>query len=193
MSLSFRASAWEYDTSSASGFAFGPFAGALGNIKVLSPAAEKVSLNYAGGGAGASLLRIKFPPIDKIFNVKGKAFGPFGADERWPSYGKILIAESIVGRDLTISDFKGPCVSVEASGGIVMGWSGIIMLFGLDPAWLAIVTASATSPAAMSIAMEKLLASVRGAFLMTGLSVSIQAGAGVAGVVGIIYQGPIPG
>ncbi|MGC8001525.1 type IV secretion system toxin Tse4, partial [Salmonella enterica] len=66
-------------------------------------------------------------------NVKGKSVGGAGALEALPSTGTVLVADGLVGRDLSRGDFTGPCMYVELGAGVIAGGSGTAILFGLDP------------------------------------------------------------
>ncbi|PXB89608.1 hypothetical protein CW299_20765, partial [Pseudomonas aeruginosa] len=88
-------------------------AGSGGSITLLSPEGENVSFRYGGVGGGIGL-GMRLPRFGKVnLNVKGKSVGGAGALEALPSTGTVLVADGLVGRDLSRGDFTGPCMYVE--------------------------------------------------------------------------------
>ena len=181
MHIPLRASAWKYGTAAGGGLAFGLLAGSGGSSTLISPAGEYVVLRYAGGGLGSRCRRqtgAARPRHQSDPQDQGRSTSGTGASEDFTSRGLIFIADSIAGRDLTISDFRGPCVYVELSTGLIAGGSGTGMLFGLDPTLFALVGAvGATTVRGGGYPTAKLwwdlvtrlFASARGLFVSVGV------------------------
>ncbi len=88
-------------------------AGSGGSITLLSPEGENVSFRHGGVGGGIGL-GMRLPRFGKVnLNVKGKSVGGAGALEALSSTGTVLVADGLVGRDLSRGDFTGPCMYVE--------------------------------------------------------------------------------
>ncbi len=114
----------------------------------------------------------------------------FLAGSGLPSTGTVLVADGLVGRDLSRGDFTGPCMYVELGAGVIAGGSGTAILFGLDPKLLAAVALASASPltAALGASMSRqLLQSSRGALLMAGVNVGAQFGGGAAAYLGALF------
>lgn len=116
--------------------------------------------------------------------IKGKSVGGVGPAEAFPSDGAIFVADDLVAGDLTRDHIVGPCMYVEAGGGVALGVSATAMLLGLDPKLLAAVMLSNATPATnltiSPILTRKLMQSANGALLMGGANLGIQAGIGGA-------------
>lgn len=172
--LPLNESRWRYVTASGGGVTVAFLAGSGGSITLLSPEGENVSFRYGGVGGGIGL-GMRLPRFGKVnLNVKGKSVGGAGALEALPSTGTVLVADGLVGRDLSRGDFTGPCMYVELGAGVIAGGSGTAILFGLDPKLLAAVALASASPltAALGASMSRqLLQSSRGALLMAGVNV----------------------
>ena len=185
--LPLNESRWRYVTASGGGVTVAFLAGSGGSITLLSPEGENVSFRYGGVGGGIGL-GMRLPRFGKVnLNVKGKSVGGAGALEALPSTGTVLVADGLVGRDLSRGDFTGPCMYVELGAGVIAGGSGTAILFGLDPKLLAAVALASASPltAALGASMSRqLLQSSRGALLMAGVNVGAQLGGGAAAYLG---------
>ena len=82
-------------------------AGSGGSITLLSPEGENVSFRYGGVGGGIGL-GMRLPRFGKVnLNVKGKSVGGAGALEALPSTGTVLVADGLVGRDLSRATSPG--------------------------------------------------------------------------------------
>lgn len=181
--LNLRESAWQYVTAASGGLTIAFVAGGGGSITVRAPDGQDVSLYYGGIGAGAGV-GARLPRFGKVnIRIKGKTVGGAGAAEAFPSTGKVYVSDAAGGRDLIRSDFTGPCMYVEVGAGLAVGGSGTAMIFGLSPAWLAAVVAA---PQMAAITYIQLLQSARGAIVMAGVNVGVQAGAGGAAFIGAL-------
>lgn len=190
--LPLNESRWRYVTASGGGVTVAFLAGSGGSITLLSPEGENVSFRYGGVGGGIGL-GMRLPRFGKVnLNVKGKSksVGGAGALEALPSTGTVLVADGLVGRDLSRGDFTGPCMYVELGAGVIAGGSATAILFGLDPKLLAAVALASASPltAALGASMSRqLLQSSRGALLMAGVNVGAQFGGGAAAYLGALF------
>lgn len=74
-----------------------------------------MSFRYGGVGGGIGL-GMRLPRFGKVnLNVKGKSVGGAGALEALPSTGTVLVADGLVGRDLSAATSPGPaCTSNSA-------------------------------------------------------------------------------
>lgn len=138
-------------------------------------------------GFGAKLPR--FGKVD--IKIKGKSVGGTGAAEAFPSDGAVFVADDLVDRDLTRDDITGPCMYVEVNAGVAVGVAGTAMLFGLDAKLLAAVMLMNASPVTSltvsPMLTRQLMQSARGALLMGGANLGIQAGAGGAVYIGALF------
>lgn len=174
-------SRWDYVTASGGGLTVAFVAGSGGSIT-----GENVKLHYSGIGAGIGI-GAKLPRFGKVdIKIKGKSVGGVGAAEAFPSDGAVFVAD-----DLTRDDIVGPCMYVEAGGGVALGVSATAMLFGLDPKLLAAAMLANTTPAAnltiSPILTRKLMQSASGALVMAGANLGIQAGIGGAVYIGALF------
>lgn len=188
MPLSVRDSAWGYVTASGGGVTIAFVAGGGGSLTLQSPEQQNVVFHYGGLGVGAGF-GAKLPRFGKIdLKIKGKSVGGAGAAEAMPSYGRVFVTQE--GRELSKSDFVGPCIYVEIGGGVIAGASGVAMLFGLDPILLAATLAANSNPATAlggSYLTGKLVASARGVLVMAGMNAGLQAGGGGAAYIGGLF------
>lgn len=187
--LPLNESRWRYVTASGGGMTVAFLAGSGGSITLLSPEGENVSFRYGGVG-GRIGLGMRLPRFGKVnLNVKGKSVGGAGALEALPSTGTVLVADGLVGRDLSRRLHRA-CMYVELGAGVIAGGSGTAILFGLDPKLLAAVALASASPltAALGASMSRqLLQSFRGALLMAGVNVGAQFGGGAAAYLGALF------
>lgn len=184
-------SRWDYVTASGGGLTVAFVAGSGGSITLRSPTGENVKLNYSGIGAGIGI-GAKLPRFGKVdIKIRGKSVGGVGAAEAFPSDGAIFVADDLVAGDLTRDHIVGPCMYVEAGGGVALGVSATAMLFGLDPKLLAAVMLSNATPATnltiSPILTRKLMQSANGALLMAGANLGVQAGIGGAVYIGALF------
>ncbi len=131
--LPLNESRWRYVTASGGGVTVAFLAGSGGSITLLSPEGENVSFRYGGVGGGIGL-GMRLPRFGKVnLNVKGKSVGGAGALEALPSTGTVLVADGLVGRDLSRGDFTGPCMYVElqsSRGALLMAGVNVGAQFG---------------------------------------------------------------
>ncbi|BCD84988.1 hypothetical protein PSm6_13950 [Pseudomonas solani] len=184
-------SRWGYVTASGGGLTVAFVAGGGGSITLRSPSGENVALRYGGLGAGVGF-GAKLPRFGKVdIKIKGKSVGGTGAAEAFPSDGAVFVADDLVDRDLTRDDITGPCMYVEVNAGVAVGVAGTAMLFGLDAKLLAAVMLMNASPVTSltvsPMLTRQLMQSARGALLMGGANLGIQAGAGGAVYIGALF------
>ncbi|KIH82734.1 hypothetical protein [Pseudomonas batumici] len=184
-------SRWKYQTASGGGLTVVMVAGSGGSIILRSPQGEDISYRYGGVGVGAGF-GARLPRFGKInIQIKGKGVSGAGAAEAFTSFGKVFVSDSLVGRDLTSDDITGPCMYTEVGGGLLVGGSATALLFGLDPKLLALAAALNSNPATSLIASttvnRQLLQSAKGAVVMAGINVGVQAGGGAAIYMGYLF------
>ncbi len=181
-----KKSAWDFQTFGGGGVGVGWVAAAGGAVVLRNPTGTDETFYYGGAGGGASV-GLKLPKIGKLQvkvpKVQGKqGFAAAGAPFSFPSGGALYVTDACSGPDLTKSDIQGLCVFVEIGGGLALGASGIAMLLGASPAWLLGLTNPMTFPFTISMMMD----SCPGLLLMAGANVGVQAGGGVAGILGAL-------
>ncbi|MCF7534111.1 hypothetical protein [Pseudomonas petrae] len=181
-------SRWTYETASSGGLTIAFAAGSGGSITLKTPDGKEESFRYGGLGAGIGF-GARLPRFGKVnLNIKGKSVGGVGALESFRSKGWVLVSDALKDRDLTRDDITGACVFLEIGLGLGAGGSSTAMLFGLDPKLLALTLALNAMPAASAFApqitLRHLLQSAKGAVVMAGFNVGVQAGVG-----GAIYLG----
>lgn len=177
--MSLRLSGWTYDTGATAGAGVAFVAAAGGHIWLKDPAGRSNSFWYGGAGVGASVFRI---PRIPDFKIKSRSVAGVGSATSLPSYGRIYMTPSFRRSELRRSDLMGATVFVDGGGGLVVGWSGTAMLVGINTALLA---AGMASPPLNFLATQA-ITNAPAIILMTGMTVGLQAGAGIAGLVGYL-------
>jgi len=178
-------SKWQFVTSSTGGLGVEFVAVEGGAIYLTDPAKKAQTFRYGSAGAGLAW-GLKLPKIGKLeVKVRGKSIGGVVAPAAFPNAGALYVMESFKGDDFTRSDITGACVFVEVYGGLILGYSGTAMLFGVSPAWLSAVLLG--GPLGSGPALLPMLHSARGLLLMRGLSVGLVGGAGAGAFVGGIF------
>ncbi|HEY4185672.1 MAG TPA: hypothetical protein VGP07_11420 [Polyangia bacterium] len=178
-------SKWQFATSSTGGLGVEFFAVEGGAIYLKDPAGKKETFRYGSAGAGLTW-GLKLPKIGKLeLKSRGKSVGGAVAPAGLPNAGTVYVMDSFKGDDFSRSDITGACVFVELYGGMIAGYSGTAMLFGINPTWLSAVLLG--GPLASAPALLPLIHSARGLLLMRGLNVGAVAGAGVGAFVGCMF------
>lgn len=170
-------SAWTYITGATGGGGIAFVAAGGGAIWLTDPGQRTYRFIYGGIGAGLSL-GFRIPRVPKVA-VRGRSVAGAGSLTPFPSTGAVFRSPAL-GRELTVADIQGAVVFGELGGGLVAGASGTAMLFGMNSMLLLAGIASTTNPALMARA----LAGATGAVVFAGVNVGVQAGGGVAGMVG---------
>ncbi len=100
------------------------------------------------------------------------------APKVFPNAGSLYMTPFFSGRELAAADLRGLCIVVDGGAGLLVGYSGTLMLLGIDPVRFAMQVASPI--------MSLLLGQTEpNAVLVTrGLNAGIQAGGGVTGTIG---------
>jgi hypothetical protein len=170
-------SQWSFNTyGSGGGGGAGFFAASGGIVTVDDPQGRSHQFRYGGVGAGVSA-GIKLPKIGKIKLKRSGAVGPTS----FPSKGLVLKSDNISsGSDLSPSNFRGICVYLDGGAGLVGGAGGSLMLFGIPAYAIPLISAPIVGPMLF-------LNNARGALIMGGVNVGVQAGAGISAQVG--YMG----
>jgi hypothetical protein len=102
------------------------------------------------------------------------------APKVFPNAGTLYMTPFFSGRELKAGDLRGVCLVFDGGAGLLVGYSGTLMMLGIDPAPLA---AEISSPM-----MGLLLGQAEpNAILVTrGLNIGVQAGGGVSGTMGYL-------
>jgi hypothetical protein len=168
-----KLSKWTFNTSATGGVGVGYLAGSGGLIQLLAPDKKRlVNFHYAGGGGGisrgGSLPKIgKLPPL----NLKGKSAS--GSTTDFHSFGDIYIMEGFNKEELDETDFRGPCIFVDAGASIVIaGWSGTVLFVGIPPTTLLLLLAAGPAPAALTFNLA--LASAKAVIMVHGQNAGLQ-------------------
>jgi len=118
-------SSWRFKTSAGvSGgvsipvYAFVSVSGGKGTLVFTSPDGAIVEFQYASLGAGVGTP--KGSPVNLSFSTRG-----------FDSAGSIFLSSTFSGSELSIEDFKGFTLILEASLGSLAGGSGAVMLLGI--------------------------------------------------------------
>jgi hypothetical protein len=178
-----RESQWKFVTCNGFGLSVGIIAGEGGTITLKEPGGGGEVKFYLGGiGAGVSvgvkLPKLKIPKINA-----GKISGGVGSLEAMTSGGRVYMAPTFGGTELTRRDIRGGCCFIEGNAGFAWGGAADGMIFGMNPILLAAAVAAPTLPAVMQHA----LSTATGLMAWAGVNFGFQAGIGVAGYVGMLY------
>lgn len=189
--LPVNASHWQYVTASSGGVTVAFVAGSGGSITLQTPEGKNEEFRYGGVGAGVGF-GARLPRFGKVnLNIKGKSVGGAGALESFPSDGKVFVADSIRDRDLTRDDITGACIFTEVGVGLAVGGSATAMLFGLDAKLLALMIALNSNPLTQiyssTVVQRQLMQSAKGALVMAGMNLGLQAGGGAAIYLGALF------
>jgi hypothetical protein len=179
----YEASQWSYDTGATGGLGIGYFAASGGAVYLKAPDGSPQRFIFGGIGAGLSG-KIKIPKV-KLPNVaiKGKAVAGAFSTKSLPSGGLIFRSAKFGNRELTVHDIRGAVLFIEGAAGLIVGVSGDAMLFGMNPLMLATGLANP----AMSFLTAQAMADAAGVMLFGGINVGVQAGYGIAALVGYMY------
>ncbi len=110
----------------------------------------------------------------------GKAIGGVIAPKAFPNAGLIYMTSFFSGRELSPADLRGICIVIDGGAGLLVGYSGTLMLLGIDPERFALQIASPI----LSLLVGQ--AEPVAALFTRGLNVGVQAGAGITGTVGYL-------
>ncbi|MDE8347535.1 MAG: hypothetical protein POH28_15380 [Acidocella sp.] len=186
MALGVRSSKWNFKTAGSGGINIDIFAASGGQIVMLDPRKNLERFNYGGIGAGAGF-GIKLPRIGKLeVNAIGHSIAGTVAPMPWWNTGKIFMTAEFNGAELTRPDFTGACLFTEINVGVIEGVSATGMLMGIDPDAVAVLGASVLTGMDLFMFLRHPAISPKALLVMGGRNVGIQAGAGVAGYLGIV-------
>jgi hypothetical protein len=179
----FRPSQWEFVTDGGGGLSLA-LSAAGGYVVLKDPSGDEVTYRYGALGVGVSAgvkLRSKFGTAT-IPLVKTPVTGSLGF---FPSGGAVYINEiGFAGEELSRSDIAGSCVILEGGGGLVLGATGDVILFGLDST---ASLAAAAAPGGTTLLPYLVLALCRGVLLMGGVNLGLQASVGVTAYGGYLW------
>ena len=189
-----KQSKWRFETSAGvSGGASFIVAVGAGKASFFAEAPEGglVQFHYASAGAGVGI---------------GAKAGISASETQYLSVGRIYILEAFAGAELSRSDLTGPCMFIEASGGIINGGAATAMLLGIPPqvakiqdqaALLLLELGAGVSGGAgganVMVMLEKRFPSLRDTakalLIMGGLNVGAQVGGSLIGGLGYVWTG----
>lgn len=179
-----KQSRWHWKTCWTAGVGVGLFAGSGGSIALYDPAEKEVDFWYGGIGGGLSgklklpvNLASKVPSWIDAF-LKSDKSGAVGPGP-FPSWGWMFILSKFDKDELAMSDIQGTCAFVEIGGGLVGGVSVVAMLVGLDTRYLPLAVVNV-------VTIQPFLNTANGLLLMAGVSVGLQAGAGISVQLGYL-------
>jgi hypothetical protein len=177
----FQDSRWTYNTGATGAAGLAVIAASGGAIYLNDPAQKTHRMLFGGLGADLSLgFRIPRMPTPK---VRGNALAGAGSVIDFPSTGRIMRSDKL-GREPQRGDFRGAVLFVEGGGGLIAGGSGTAMLFGINSALL---LANVASPILSAMFLDNAIDDATGVLMMAGMNVGVQAGGGVAGLVGYMF------
>ncbi|TCP71724.1 hypothetical protein [Sphingomonas sp. PP-CE-1G-424] len=174
----FEPSKWTYETGATGGIGIAIVAVSGGAIFLKSPKGNVERFVFGGLGAGWSA-GFKIPKMPKVA-IRGKNVAGAVSTKDFPSVGWVFRSAKLGNRDLTADDIRGAVVFVEGGLGLIGGAAVDGMLFGINPVML---LAGITNPA-LSMLTSRAIADAAGAVIFGGLNVGVQAGGGIAGLVG---------
>lgn len=185
-----RQSAWSWNTSGTGGAGLGLVAASGGAVVLNDPAKQVQRFHYAAGGVGLSAGIRKIPKIGKIVDPRSLSNRGGGnvAPEFFTNHGTVYVMDGCSRDELVREDFHGICAVYDVGAGIIVGYSGALMLVGLDPLALAARAALAANPITNMLAPRL---RVKAMILSHGWNTGPQAGAGITGQLGYIW--PTPG
>jgi hypothetical protein len=172
-----KLSRWEFITWASGGVGVGLVAASGGKVVLKSPQGTEVDFYYGGIGAGLGA-GFKLPKLGRVTIPKLKGTATVGPTP-FPSTGSVAITTDFEGDELTESNIRGLCCFAEAGGGLIGGGSGTAMLLNLDPKRLPLLI----SP----VFAQYFFDSADAVLLMAGLNVGLQAGGGIAGLIGYLH------
>jgi len=183
-----KESAWKFVTSSTGGVGAEFVAAEGGKLYFQDPQGKDVTFVYGAAGVGYSV-GLKLPKIGKLeVKVKGKSVFGAIAPAAFPNAGKLYIADTFSGNELSQNDIRGVCVFLEVAGGLVAGVSATAMLVGISPVWLAgLSLAPVGGPLAMAYLDYKMIEAATGLLVMAGVNVGLTAGGGIGAFIGGLY------
>lgn len=172
---------WRYDTGATGGIGIEFVALSGGALYLVDPGGQSLRLWFGAIGAGLTA-GFKIPKLPKA-RINGKSVGGAGSLKAFPSTGRVFKSHALGKRELTPDDLRGGVVFVEAGGGLVVGGSGTAMLFGIN----AIMLAAGLSNPGLAFLTAQAIEGARGALIYGGTNVGVQAGGGIAGLIGYMH------
>ncbi len=174
-------SAWKYATSASGALGVGFIAASGGTLYLTDPAGRTQHFYYGGLGGGVGF-GVRLPKIPRP-SFRGSSVSGTGAATAFPSTGIIYKARSIGRRELTPGDIQGAVMFVEGGLGLGVGGAGTSMIFGINTA---LMIAAALSPVVSTLLVNRAMATATGVMVFAGVNAGLQAGGGVAGLVGYL-------
>lgn len=182
-----KKSAWKFDTSGTGGVGIEFVAASGGTVVLDDPAGRETRFRYAAGGGGLSWGIRKVPKIGRLDTSKidsrgiSDHFSANVAPEPFWNHGAVYIMGGFRGDELTAEDFHGVCVVYDAGGGLILGYSGSVMLVGINPMGL-VAMASGVIGMLLGPGLDP-----KAVILSRGWNVGPQASVGVTGQIGFMW------
>lgn len=179
-----RISKWTFDTGAGASLSLGATAISGGMISLRDPDSQRHHFHYGGIGAGLSfgarLTEISVPETTlRNYDLSGT-----WSSTDFYSNGIVIMTSSFKGGELSLPDFQGAAIFVEAGGGL-FATGGVSMMFvGIDPIYLEV---SSMAPMFASGLLHLAISQARAVLITGGLSMGPQAGGGVSGFMGMLH------
>lgn len=183
-----KRSAWTFNTSGTGGVGLELVAASGGTVVLNDPGGQVRNFHYAAAGIGLSAGIRKIPKIGKLdtSRVDPRGFSDHGGGNLAPqafwNHGAVYVMDGCAHDDLTIEDFRGICAVYDAGAGLILGYSGSLMLVGLNP--LALAVAATAGPLGQLLGPSL---APRAMVLSRGWNVGPQASAGVTAQLGYMW------
>ena len=183
-----RRSEWSFITSGTGGVGLSVVAVSGGTVVLSDPREREQRFRYGAAGVGWSFGIRKIPTIGRLDT---RRIDPRGLSDRFSgnvappafwNHGAVWLLNGSNGNELTADDFAGACVAYDAGTGLIAGYSGAVMLVGINPVALA---AAVAGPVGQILGPR---IDPKAAILSRGWNVGPQASAGITGQVGYMWH-----
>ena len=182
-----KKSAWTFNTSGTGGIGIEFVAASGGTVVLDDPKGTTRNFRYAAGGVGVSAGIRKIPKIGKLDTRKldprglSDHYGGNVAPKSFWNHGVVYVMDGCRADELVAEDFHGICIVIDAGAGLILGYSGSLMLVGVSALALA---ARATIPLADILGPPL---APKAMILSRGWNVGPQASAGITAQLGYIW------
>lgn len=187
-------SSWTFVTSGTGGVGLEFVAASGGTVVLDNPSGVEQQFRYAAGGVGLSAGIRKIPKIGKLGTRKldPRGFSDRGGGNVAPksfwNHGSVFIMDGCSRSELVREDFHGICAVHDAGAGLILGYSGALMLVGLNPLALAAQAATPLVPGIGTLAgMLGLPLAPKAMILSRGWNVGPQASIGITAQLGYMW------
>ena len=177
-----RPSSWTFVTSGTGSLNVDIFAAAGGSIDFRDPSNKPQDFRFGSAGVGVGF-GVKLPKIGRLEirpEKLDKAISGVVAPKVFPNAGSLYMTPFFSGQELAAADMRGLCIVIDGGAGLLVGYSGALMLLGIDPVRL---TMQVTSPI-LSLLLGQ--AEPNAVLVTRGLNAGVQAGGGITGTIGYL-------